>query len=144
MRPVKRLATSFLFLAASAHAADWTAQDLHPKVFQMIQSWISDRKSPVVTEVHLEAMRANRNQFDFDAVSRNGPWIEYRDADSSLLRFRVEAHAGRSWTVVYQENGGGTFTSQSVIRFNLLTRPLQIDGQPAEASVLRVLGIDTR
>lgn len=140
---MKHLAATLLCLAASVHAAEWTADDVHPKVFQMVQSWISDRQAPVVTEVHLEAMRANRNQFDFAAVRRDGPWIVYRDGNE-MLRFRVTGHAGRSWTVVYQENDGGSFTSQSVIRFNLLARPLQVDGQPLEASILRVLGIDTR
>ena len=54
---------------------DPSDKPIHPLVFQMVLCWWSDTESPVVTEVNLDAVRRNRNQFDRDAVTRKDGWI---------------------------------------------------------------------
>src|SRR5207253_2241871 len=47
---------------------------LHPKIFNMIDCWISDSESPVVTEINLDAVEMNKNEFDMDNVKADGEW----------------------------------------------------------------------
>jgi hypothetical protein len=41
---------------AAPAAAQTSARKIHPKVFSMINSWISDSESPVMTEINLDAV----------------------------------------------------------------------------------------
>jgi len=41
---------------ATSAAAQTSALKIHPKVFNMINCWISDLESPVVTEINLDAV----------------------------------------------------------------------------------------
>jgi hypothetical protein len=41
-----------------------TALKIHPKVFNMIDCWISDSETPVVTEINLNAVEKNVNKFN--------------------------------------------------------------------------------
>src|SRR6266496_1316075 len=54
--------------SATAAAAQSSALKIHPKVFNMIDCWISDSESPVVTEINLDAVEKNGNQFNTDDV----------------------------------------------------------------------------
>jgi hypothetical protein len=56
----------------------------HPEVFSMIQCWISDTERPVVTEVNLDAVQRDRNQFDQDRVKQEGGWVVYRVPEGGL------------------------------------------------------------
>jgi hypothetical protein len=47
---------------------------IHPKVFTLVECWLSDTAWPLVTEINLDAVRENRNQFDSDGVTTNGEW----------------------------------------------------------------------
>src|SRR6266516_2162754 len=42
--------------SATPAAAHTSALKIHPKVFNMIDCWISDSESPVVTEINLDAV----------------------------------------------------------------------------------------
>ena len=44
---------------ATPAAAHTSALKIHPKVFSMIDCWISDSESPVVTEINLDAVEKN-------------------------------------------------------------------------------------
>src|SRR2546430_474437 len=48
---------------------------IHPKVFSMIDCWVSDSESPVVTEINLDAVEKNGNEFNQDRVSQDGEWM---------------------------------------------------------------------
>ena len=48
---------------------------LHPKVFSMIDCWVSDSVSPVVTEINLDAVEKNGNEFNQDGLKRDGEWL---------------------------------------------------------------------
>src|SRR5438045_9544651 len=55
--------------AASATSATPVAEQtsvmsIHPKVFSMIDSWVSDSESPVVTEINVDAVEKYRNEFN--------------------------------------------------------------------------------
>src|SRR6266478_7280529 len=50
--------------AATLAAAQSSALKIHPKVFNMINCWISDSESPVVTEINLDAVEKNGNEFN--------------------------------------------------------------------------------
>jgi hypothetical protein len=111
----------------------------HPEVFGMIQSWISDTESPVVTEVNLDAVQRNRNQFDQDGVKHEDGWIVYRESGGGFKRYRVIERKGNHYRVEYQENGGGTLTTVSQIEFSIDKREIHMDGKPTVVNTLRVI-----
>ena len=111
----------------------------HPEVFSMIQCWLSDTASPVVTEVNLDAIQRDRNQFDQAAIKQEDGWIVYREARGSFKRYRVIEHNGNHYQVEYQENGGGTLTTVSQIEFSIGKRVIHVNGQPTVINILRVI-----
>jgi hypothetical protein len=113
---------------------------IHPKVFNMIDSWISDSESPVVSEINLNAVELNRNQFDYDQLKPDGEWMRCPTPDSKdgFMRFRVLESKGTHYKIEYQENGGGSLTTSSIIEFDIQKRNIQRDGKPATIRVLRV------
>src|SRR5437879_8044236 len=61
--------------SATPAAEQPSALKIHPKVFNMISSWISDSESPVVTEINLDAVEKNGNQFNDDGLTQDGEWL---------------------------------------------------------------------
>jgi hypothetical protein len=110
----------------------------HPEVFSMIESWISDPESPVVTEVNLDAVQRNGNQFDQKGIKQENGWIIYRAEERGFKRYRVIERNGSHYKVEYQENGGGTLTTDSVIEFSIDKREIRRDEKPILINVLRV------
>src|ERR1051325_6226548 len=56
--------------ASNAAAMETSALEIHPKVFNMIDCWVSDSESPVVTEINLNAAEKNGNQFNEDGLNQ--------------------------------------------------------------------------
>lgn len=114
---------------------------IHPEVFSMISCWISDTATPVVTEINLDAVRRNGNQFFEERVKQEGRWIEYTEKDGGgFKRYQVlEAKGGNQYTVEYKENGGGVLTLSCIIKFAIEKREILKDGKKASIRVLRVL-----
>ena len=134
-------------LIATANSSDVRSPlpAIHPKVFQLVESWISDTEQPVVTEVNLDAVTKNRNQFDFSTVRTVGEWIEYTtDNDQGFHRFRERKSSSGCYAVEYQSNGGGTLTTASIIEFTIEQRELQKDGKPISVRVLRVASVASK
>src|SRR4029079_2600303 len=50
---------------------------IHPKVFNMIICWVSDSESPVATEINLNAVEKNGNQFNEEGLKQEGDWLGY-------------------------------------------------------------------
>jgi hypothetical protein len=72
-------------LTANAAGAEKSALKIHPKVFNMIDCWLSDSETPVVTEINLNAVEKNGNQFNEDGLKQDGDWLSYslpKPADS--------------------------------------------------------------
>ena len=131
--------------AATPASAQTSMLKIHPKVFSMINCWISDSESPVVTEVNLDAVEKNGNQFNGDDVKPDGEWLRCPVPDTNgFMRYRVLESKGNHYKVEYQENGGGTLTTSSIIDFAIEKRDIRRDEKPATIRVLRVLSYDQK
>jgi len=125
--------------AATPAAAQTSALRIHPKVFNMIDCWISDSESPVVTEINLDAAEKNGNEFNENGLKQDGEWLQSPAPDSNgFMRYRVLDAKGNHYKVEYQENGGGTLTTASTIEFDIEKRNIQRDNKPVTIRVLRV------
>jgi hypothetical protein len=126
-------------LPANAPAAEKSALKIHPKVFNMIDCWVSDSESPVATEINLNAVEKNGNQFNEDGLKQDGDWLVYSLADTGgFMRYRVLETKGNHYKIEYQENGGGSLTTASTIEFDIDKRHIRHNGSPITVRVLRV------
>ena len=126
-------------LTANAPTAGKSALKIHPKVFNMIDCWISDSESPVATEINLNAVEKNGNQFNEDGLKEDGDWLVYSLPDTGgFMRYRVLEAKGNHYKIEYQENGGGTLTTASTIEFEIEKRHIRRNGSPMTIRVLRV------
>jgi hypothetical protein len=131
--------------AAASAAPQTSALKIHPKVFSMINCWISDSESPVVTEINLDAAEKNGNEFNPDGLKQDGEWLQCPAPDTSgFMRYRVLESKGNHYKVEFQENGGGTLTTASIIEFGIEKRNIQRNGKPAPILVLRVSSYDQK
>jgi hypothetical protein len=118
---------------------------IHPKVFNMIDCWISDSESPVVSEINLNAVELDRNQFNYDDIKPDGEWARCPLPNTNgFMRYRVLEARGNHYKIEYQENGGGSLTTASIIEFSIEKREIQRDGKPATLRVLRVLSYSSK
>jgi hypothetical protein len=118
---------------------------IHPKVFNMIDCWISDSESPVVTEINLDAAEKNGNQFNEDGLRADGDWLIYTLPDTGgFMRYRVLESKGKHYKIEYQGNGGGTLTTAATIEFDIEKRNIRRDGSPLTIRVLRVTSYSQR
>jgi hypothetical protein len=130
---------------ATSAAAQASALKIHPKVFNMINCWISDSESPVVTEINLDAVEKNGNEFNQDGLKQDGEWLQCPVADTSgFMRYRALESKGGHYKIEYQENGGGTLTTAAVIEFSVEKRNIKRDGKPVTIRVLRVSSYDKK
>ena len=130
---------------ATPVAAQTSALKIHPKVFSMIDCWISDSESPVVTEINLDAVEKNGNEFNENGLKRDGEWLQSPAPDSNgFMRYRVLESKGNHYKMEYQENGGGTLTTTSIIEFDIEKRNIQRDNKPVTIRVLRVLSYNQK
>lgn len=131
--------------AAASTAPQTSALKIHPKVFSMINCWISDSESPVVTEINLDAVEKNGNEFNQDGLKQDGEWLQYPVPDSNgFMRYRVLDSKGSHYKVEFQENGGGSLTTASTIAFSIEKRSIKRDGKPVTISMLRVSSYDQK
>ena len=122
-----------------------SAPKIHPKVFNMIDSWVSDSESPVVTEINLDAVEKDGNEFNQDEVTQDGDWLQCPLADTDgFIRYRVLESKGNHYKVEYQANGGGTLTTGSTIEFDVEKRAIHRDGKPMTMRVLRVTSLNQK
>src|SRR4029079_3981747 len=127
-------------LTANAPPAEKSPLKIHPKVFNMIDSWNSDSESPVVTEINLNAVEKNGNQFNEEGLRQDGDWLVYSVPDTGgFMRYRVVEAKGNHYKVEYQENGGGSLATWSTSEFDIDRRHIRRNGSPMTIRVLRVL-----
>jgi hypothetical protein len=111
----------------------------HPKMFSLIECWVSDTESPVAIEINLDAVEKNRNQFDNDEIKQEDGWTICRGAKAKgFKRYRLIEAKDNHYKVEYQENGGGRLTTASIIEFSVVTREIRKDGKLITMRVLRV------
>ena len=121
---------------------------IHPLVFKLILCWDSDTISPVATEINLEAVYKNDDQFDYSRIAKEKDlggveWIVYTPSDQrGYNRYRIVEQTSQMTRVIFNENGGGSYTSQAKITYQIVKRSLQIEGKKNDISALRVLAIE--
>lgn len=121
---------------------------IHPLVFKLILCWDSDTISPVATEINLEAVYKNNDQFDYSRVTKEKDlggveWIVYTPSDQrGYNRYRIVEQTSQMTRVIFNENGGGSYTSQAKITYQIVKRSLEIEGKKNNISALRVLAIE--
>ena len=126
--------------AVTPAAGQTSALKIHPKVFSMINCWISDSESPVVTEINLDAVDKKGNEFNQDGLKQDGEWLQCPGPDTNgFMRYRVVESKGSHYKIEFQENGGGSLTTASIIECEIEKRSIQRDGKPVTIRVLRVL-----
>lgn len=142
------IAVAVLIASASIPAGDDPAtdlKDLHPKLFEMVLCQLSDTEQPVVTEFNLDAVRKNRNQFDFQAIQSTSEWKQVPGSGGiGFQRFRLLQSEGGHHTIEYQTNSGGTLTSSAVIGFSIASRTIQVEGVPVNTRVLRITSVSRK
>lgn len=133
-------------LTTSAQAKGETAElKIHPKVFSMITGWLSDSKSPVVTEINLDAAKIGGNQFSDAKLATEDGWTRCPDSEGQgFLRYKVLSSKGNHYKVEYQENGGGSLTSAYIIEFMIEKREIRREGKTVNIRVLRVIACDLK
>ena len=57
---------------------------------------------------------------------------------NGFMRYRLLESKGNHYKVEYQENGGGTLTTASIIEFQIEKRNIERDGKSTTIRVLRV------
>jgi hypothetical protein len=56
----------------------------------MINCWLSDSESPLVTEINLDAVEKNGNEFNENGLKQDGEWLQSPTPDSNgFMRYRV-------------------------------------------------------
>jgi hypothetical protein len=119
--------------------------ELHPKIFNMIDCWISDSVSPVVTEFNLDAVEMDNNEFNRDEIKRDGEWTRCPVPNTNgFMRYRVLGLKGNRYTVEYQENGGGSLTTDSKIEFSIEKRNIERDGKTVPIRILKVFSYSSK
>lgn len=118
---------------------------VHPKVFSLMESWGSDSEYPVVTEINLDAVAGNSNQFPPEDIKQDGKWIRCNTSEGrGFLRYRILKAQGNNYTVEYQNNDGGTLTTSAIIEFVVERRQIRKDGKSRTIRVLRVLAFSSK
>ena len=93
----------------------------------------------MVTEINLDAVEKNGNEFNQNGLEQDGEWLRCPVPDTNgFMRYRVLESKGNHYKVEYQENGGGTLTTASIIEFEIEKRNIRRDGKPVTIRVLRV------
>jgi hypothetical protein len=144
-------AFAFTFICATSCivAADKPASPplkLHPKVFSMVDCWISDEEAPVVTEFNLDALEQNDDQFFADDVKKEeGGWTRSPNEDGTgFFRYRVLEAKDNRYKIEFQSNGGGTLTTAVIIDCTIDKREIKRDGKPKTIRVLRITGFSAK
>lgn len=118
---------------------------LHPRAFELVTCWMSDTVQPVATELSLDAIAGNDDQF-IGPVTRDGEWVQAPGSDGEgFLRYRVLGRDTGGVTMVeFQANAGGTLTSSARIGYRLIARTFDRDGRKQGLRVLRVVRFDDK
>ncbi len=60
------------------------------------------------------------------------------ESKEGFMRYRVLESKDHHYKIEYQENGGSTLTTASIIEFDIKKRNIRRDGKPVTIRVLRV------
>jgi hypothetical protein len=75
-----------------------------------------------------------------DGLKQDDEWLQCPVPDTNgFMHYRVLESKGNHYKVEYQENGGGTLTIGSIIKFDIEKRNMRRDEKPA----IRVLHVSS-
>ncbi len=116
---------------------------IHPEAFELVTSWISDTAQPVATEINLDAIKENRNQYDYDKIETKNDLITFKKPDrEGWVGYELVNSENNIYKIIFYSNGGGRFTSKDTITFKLIRRPVTVNNVSRTPLILRVLSID--
>src|SRR5258705_2978472 len=139
LHPIGTVKAHTSTLTANAPSPEKSALKIHPKVFNMIDCWISDSESPVATEIIVNGGEKNGNQFNQDGLKEAAERHSYSSPDTGgFMRYRVLEAKGNHYKIEYQENGGATLTTASTNEFEIYKRHIRRNGSPITNRVLWV------
>ena len=109
----------------------------------MVMCWLSDTTVPVATEISLDAVEKNDNQFS-GSVYTDGEWtrVDETGDGSGFMRDRVLNSQGDYHFIEFQSNGGGTLTVSTRVGFLLLYRDIGVNGEELRLRLLRVESVE--
>lgn len=110
----------------------------------MVECWLSDTAYPIVTEVNIDAIEVNRNQFSFDEIKEENGWVDYPNKEGGWLRYKIILNNGDYYKILFQNNGGGTLTTQSEIEFNIISSIIIVNGKTQNIRALKILSIKNK
>ena len=132
------LMTCLLVGCATQQPQSEVLPPIHPKVFSMVECWLSDREEPVVTEINLDAVHQNGNQF-YGKVVSDGQWTRVDTDDGrGYMRYSFLRKQGGSYFVEFQSNGGGSLTTSTTIGFTLSHRNVNVDKKRKRIQIMRI------
>ncbi len=113
---------------------------IHPKAFALVVSWISDTVSPVVTGISLDAVRKNRNQFDYSGVTVDGSFVRYQSAEEGgYLSYQITPLDDEGqFLIVFFSSDGGSFTERYFMTIQISHRKIG----DREVEVMDILSVD--
>lgn len=102
-----------LMLSMSLMSLGKGKEFIHPSAFKNITSWMSDIESPYITSFSITAVKANRNQFDYDKVIiKDNSYVYYEGEESMGYSQKV---VDGKYVINFWYNGGGSLTTGYVI-----------------------------
>ena len=117
---------------------------IHPKVFSMVECWLSDGVYPVVTEINLESTENNNDQFSYNSVFQKNGWITSAPLyeGRGFQRYKILYSKDDEYKILFQHNGGGTLTTQTEIGFVISERSIVVNGNPEDIRILKITSIN--
>jgi hypothetical protein len=106
----------------------------------MMGCWISDTAYPVVTEINLDAVDENRNQFNHEIVNQDEEgWVHYPNPEGGFLQYKILSQEQGKFRILFYSNGGGTLTTAVEIKCMVSAREILVNGVMKRVRILRLL-----
>ena len=107
-------------------------------MFSIVFCRLSDTAQPVATEINLDAVAVDNDQFPGE-VYTDSDWVRADSTGSGgFQRYRVLSMEDGYWVIDYQMNGGGTLITSDEIVISLHHRNFGELSPPGGSLVLRV------
>ena len=141
MKTLLKFTTLIVFLSCTIPSFGQNSLPMMPpNVFEMVECWLSDTEKPVATEINLDAVLKNHNQFNNQIIQEES-WISINPNDGGFMRYKILQQSGNRYTILFQNNGGGTLTTCTKISFILTHRSIDVEDQPKNVRVIQIESI---
>ncbi len=115
---------------------------IHPKAFENIESWISDTESPLYLSFNVDAVRKNRNQFDYSQVTVTGNLVNFT-RENGYLAYKIVSNTDHTLQIIFYNNGGGTLTTATDMTFAKVTKSILVHGQSQTIKLLELIELSS-